>query len=613
MSDTLMPGLLHRIRYTPMRDLLRGRLTGRLDLDARIDAADLPAPAKAMLKRVVRRTRLWPLEKIDVADELIAHCADALESGTTVQHLIDSFGDERRAAKLIRRAKRRNRPLAWHLLRAAGWLMAAAVVFYLGLAVCFFWGHPTPNVNYVALLNRSIEPTPAQDRAWPLYREAILALELPTKTRDAEFGAMLDARPGSKRWPKLAQWIEQQNRSVELIHQAAAKPVLGFILGPGGSAYDRALWPNRESPADTTAAGGEPLLSVMLPDLNLFRSLSKILLADAALAGQNGNSQRLLTDIDAAMSLARQTRGHDSLVADLVSLGIRNAVLDMIDRVLTNSPKLLSDTDWQSLAHRLSEPRFAADLINVQSERMLFGDVVQRIYTDDGAGDGRITRRGLDYLSSLAPLGGVGWSQGRGVVALGPAFLLLMDSRREALAEFNRLMDQSEANLRLPLRQANWAPFEQELIGWRASPVESMRHAPLALFMPSYRNAHAAAERYLGRRDGIFVGIALEFHRRQHGNYPQTLDQLTPTLLPAVPADRITGQPLSYRLVDGRPVVYSLGADRDDDGGRAPPSSRPGWPPGPRDAAQWTASKDRIPDGDWVLYPEPPRAESGDD
>ena len=74
----------------------------------------------------------------------------------------------------------------------------------------------------------------------------------------------------------------------------------------------------------------------------------------------------------------------------------------------------------------------------------------------------------------------------------------------------------------------------------------------------------------MGHRDGIVAGIALELYRRQHGEYPQTLDVLVPQYLPQVPADRINGEAVKYRLVNGKPLIYSVGADHDDDGGRPP-------------------------------------------
>ena len=83
MAEILDNPFLRRLRYTPIRDLLRGRISGRLDLKAQIDAADLPTSAKQLVARVVRRAQLWPIERADVADELVAHFSDALRSGAT--------------------------------------------------------------------------------------------------------------------------------------------------------------------------------------------------------------------------------------------------------------------------------------------------------------------------------------------------------------------------------------------------------------------------------------------------------------------------------------------------------------------------------------------------
>ena len=74
-----------------------------------------------------------------------------------------------------------------------------------------------------------------------------------------------------------------------------------------------------------------------------------------------------------------------------------------------------------------------------------------------------------------------------------------------------------------------------------------------------------------GERDGVLVGLALELYHREYKKWPATLDELSPRWLPQLPVDRITGQPLRFKVVDDRPLVYSVGVDRDDDGGHAPP------------------------------------------
>jgi hypothetical protein len=88
------------------------------------------------------------------------------------------------------------------------------------------------------------------------------------------------------------------------------------------------------------------------------------------------------------------------------------------------------------------------------------------------------------------------------------------------------------------------------------------------------------------------TAVALERYRLAHGEYPETLDPLAPRFIPSVPLDVIGGQPLKYhRQTDGRFLLYSIGWNETDDGGKivVEKGSTPGL-----DLAQ----------GDWVwAYP----------
>lgn len=65
------------------------------------------------------------------------------------------------------------------------------------------------------------------------------------------------------------------------------------------------------------------------------------------------------------------------------------------------------------------------------------------------------------------------------------------------------------------------------------------------------------------------VAIVLAEHRLEHGTYPQMLEALVPHRLPELPLDFATGEPLRYRPTDDGQgfVLYSVGVDREDDGG----------------------------------------------
>jgi hypothetical protein len=75
---------------------------------------------------------------------------------------------------------------------------------------------------------------------------------------------------------------------------------------------------------------------------------------------------------------------------------------------------------------------------------------------------------------------------------------------------------------------------------------------------------------------------------------------LVPEYLPQVPEDRFNGEAVKYKLVGGRPLIYSVGADQDDDGGRIPVGKNAQF-----QAADWFVSKEKAVDGDWVLFPLP--------
>lgn len=65
------------------------------------------------------------------------------------------------------------------------------------------------------------------------------------------------------------------------------------------------------------------------------------------------------------------------------------------------------------------------------------------------------------------------------------------------------------------------------------------------------------------------IACALERYRLVHGNYPETLDPLVPQFIEKLPRDIINGQPLIYRrAADGGFLLYSVGWNETDDGGR---------------------------------------------
>ncbi len=598
MSDGVFP-TFQKLSQTPLRDIARGRVTGRLDWKSHLATAGLPQAAAELIGRVVKHTRLFRLEKAAVADEMIAHFLDGLAAGTSTEQLIESFGDERVAARLIRRSKRRGRAWPWQAWSVSIRAMAVVLAIYAVLLIRFCLGRPNPSVDYVARLNDSIAHTAQSDRAWPLWRQAILECSDGAKDGRLTFSeAILPTGNEKPSWPQTVRWLDAHASAMEIARQAGRKPAMGFILGAGGSANDPDM---KFSFADQTPH--EPLFRVLLPHLSYLRSAAEIVSSDARLAAQRGSGALVEADLLSMIGLGRQLRNADGfVVTQMVGLGVDTLALTRLRVVLLHYPNLLSDEQLIDFAHRLSGPRVAADLMTVKYDRYVFEDFVQRLYTDDGHGDGHMTLAGLRALPMILT------KHGENPIDI-PAYAaastipFLSVSRAEMMAEYNRLMDRTEADLRQPIRNIDLHAVQSTIIALKISPIERIRFTILHALVPVFTGAQKGCEKYLGLRDGTVVGISLELYRRRHGRYPQSLNELTPDLLPAIPADRITGQPVKYRLIDGKPVVYSVGADLVDDGGKAPDCSQLTGHFTNYSPAAWGLDPREVPRGDWLLFP----------
>ena len=68
--------------------------------------------------------------------------------------------------------------------------------------------------------------------------------------------------------------------------------------------------------------------------------------------------------------------------------------------------------------------------------------------------------------------------------------------------------------------------------------------------------------------DQAIVVCALERYRKAKGNYPTSLIDLSPVFIDKIPWDIVNGLPLHYRKEGGSFLLYSIGWNLKDDGGR---------------------------------------------
>ena len=375
-----------RLRLTPLRDLVRGRLTGRLDLDAVIAAAELPASLSHLVRDVIRRTRLFRLEKIAVAQELAGHFRDGLDQGVSPGELARDFGDPVLAARLIRRAKRRNRPLAWRAtvrsLQAAWGLFGIVIVLYGIAALRFFAGSPNPNVDFLSQVNAATLAAPTADRAWPEYRAAILALKRPP-----ELSYRRTPRPGEPGWEVVEKYLAGNRTALEHIRAGAARPVLGYEIGFAIAARDVELWPRQAG--IVVPANNQIMFGILLPHLGEMRRLTMLMVDDARRAAARGEPDTALADIETVLSMSGQVLESGFILNDLVALSMFTRCIDVVGELLHEYPDLFSDEQLTTLAHRLGGLAGGAPMrVSMEGARVSSADLVPHSCTHTGRGHG---------------------------------------------------------------------------------------------------------------------------------------------------------------------------------------------------------------------------------
>ena len=269
--------------------------------------------------------------------------------------------------------------------------------------------------------------------------------------------------------------------------------------------------------------------------------------------------------------------------------------------ILTQTPDALNDAQLRQLDTILANTS-PADLIRYDGAIASLLDTLQRIYTDDGHGDGRITDEGLRFLNDTfahVVTQGQGASPPTLNPALFPAAALTSAGRAEVRNFVNEFFRLARGDRDIPLWKQPRDRAERYLD--QLSPQQKRRLGPVLGALPATQFTRKLIAKMEATRTALRLAIALERHRITQGSYPSQL----PHLDGASPHDPITGGPLHYKLQNGHPLIYSVGADRDDDGGRLVADHGTAYFRPATDASQWLPSEElpTAPDGDWILYP----------
>ncbi len=269
------------------------------------------------------------------------------------------------------------------------------------------------------------------------------------------------------------------------------------------------------------------------PDLGEIHEAARLLRLEAFVAAEHGDAGRAVNAIVAALAMDRTLRDAPSIIMQVSRMSLRSMTCQSIPRTLP----LAGYSDEQ--LHRLSRALTETD-------------------DPEALANAFIAERAMG-LQAFEPISGAA-----------RLFLAASGVRERYMDYMTQLVEAS----RLP------APEALE----RVEQLDRETHATSETLLPRLSNIFiprlGGFILQLAESDAIIrctqAAIAVERYKLAHGILPETARDLVPEFLPALPGDPFDGASLRYFTDDNGYSVYSIGADREDNGGMPMETNRVG-------------------------------------
>jgi len=549
--------------------------------------AALPVQVQQLLIRVVGGTRLLADEKLEVAEELIAHFEDGLQRGRGVASMIEDFGDPQVAAQLIGNGKQRTRNMKNRLVQGSLWLGGLSAGGFLTLVIMFYMGKPQPSVDYLAQINKPALEAADHEKGWTIYRDlwakhgfseggGFKSTELYLMEEDGSYGRMVRPSDGPA-WQAATRRLSELEDLLEGFRVGGLRPSFGvplhFDLSQYSEADFRALFPNRDYDEVKSATPSErqlmanSLISVLLPHVQVMREAARLLIVDTRWALEQGDTERATRNVEAMLGISSQVTESKFLVSSLVGYAIHSITMGVIDECL-HADVTFSEAQLSRM-HAAIVKANLEDMVDIASERAMFMDIVQKSYTDDGQGDGRITAAGLELWEQISNTQVLSTEPEQGwdfqLVAkrtLAPTSILFMATRKQLTDKAEEMFSRMDALLKAEESSTAANKIDQEL------DELSIGYTPIKLLFPAIAAARQATVRVKVNADSVLTALAVIRYEREHGRLPETLDPLVGPYLKSLPVDPFDGKTLRYLRKDDGFIIYSVGVNGVDDGGQ---------------------------------------------
>jgi hypothetical protein len=495
------------------------------------------------------------------------------------------------------------------VFRAIGLAVLVAFVTYAAFAVYLA---TRPVVISLDAVQRFRESLPvghgADDAAWPGYRDALMAMGYEKGVpKDEGIRDALGCRPGDDDWKSIAPWIDARQAPIIASRTASKRPVFGFPVGHQLAPVDAALLgdavTNDPFGTDWRDRDHFPMFALTLPHYAVTRSLARVLSSDLFRAAETDDGARATEDVQALMALSMHVPEGRLVIGDLIGMAIRRIAATSIIGVLEWKPEVFTEQQLRRMQSSLRSVPVALERLDLASERLAFQDVVQRMYSDDGDGDGWFVPtwsqlrllNDLQGVSGGAFQGGVPpWVVTAFVGALRPLGAFGIAGRKDTLSHYDALIARFEQVPTASARQALGAVGDidaalQRQMSNRAAAAHWFLESLLA---PALGQAVVNVALDRATRESACAAIAAELFHRANKRWPTTAAELASFNGGIVPADPWTDGPIRMAIDDAGFRMWSMGRDGKEDGGDPLRTPALSTNPNPRGDAS----------GDWVWF-----------
>jgi hypothetical protein len=292
------------------------------------------------------------------------------------------------------------------------------------------------------------------------------------------------------------------------------------------------------------------------------RGVMQMLQLDAFLRAEEEDGAGALQSCRAVLVAARSIGNEPDLPVMLIRVAGQRMAVDALERVLAQSEKLPA-AELKAMQELLAREIAAPILLHaLRGERGGWDRSLANLQI------GTITLAQFNGGKEANSWGD--WLETSWLVRCRPQYL--------------RLMNQAVEAVRQPVEKQSEA-MKQFTSALEAMDRDPARRSPVLLIVPAVHKLANTNRCQQANLRSALVAVVVERYRLEHDAWPERLEDVVKAgLLDAAPLDPMNGQPLRYkRLADGV-VVYSVGVDGADDGGRINRDNRedPGYDLGVR-------------------------------